>query len=292
MPERNHMDGEIKEFIQYIAEDKSASKNTQISYERDLSQMEQYLKAMGITEVSKVTRTALNSYLLYLENHGKASSTISRMMASIKAFFYYEFREGHIRQNPAETLKAPKIEKKAPSILTIEETDRLLSQPRGFNPKEIRDKAMLELLYATGIRVSELVGLQIEDVNMTIGFITCHDGSRERVVPFGTDAKSALARYLESARDILLKGKDIHSLFVNCSGNAMSRQGVWKIIKYYGKMAEIETDITPHTLRHSFAVRLIGGGVDLHAVQTMMGHADMATTQAYMAYVRQGKAET
>lgn len=280
------METEIKRFIQYITEEKGASRNTQVSYQRDLNQMMAYMNEMGITEVSKVTKTALNSYVLFLEKEGKATTTISRMLASMKAFFHYEFREGYIRRDPAELLKAPKIEKKAPSILSVEEVSNLLSQPDGTSAKEIRDKAMLELLYATGIRVSELIGLQMADVNMSIGFITCRDEHKERTIPFGRNAKKALQVYLEQARENLKKGMETENLFVNCNGSAMSRQGFWKIIKYYGAKAGIQTDITPHTLRHSFAAHLIGGGADLHAVQTMMGHSDMTTTQAYMAYAQ------
>ncbi len=280
------METEIKKFITYLTEEKEASKNTQISYKRDLSQMAAYLEEKGITDINKVTKTALNSYILFLEKEGKASTTISRVVASMKAFFHYEFRKGQFSRDPAELLKAPKIQKKAPNILTVEEVASLLNQPEGTSPKELRDKAMLELLYATGIRVSELVSLKLSDVNTAIGYIICHDAHKERTIPFGKNAKQALLQYLERSRDALMKEEKSENLFVNCSGAAMSRQGFWKIIKFYGAKAGIESDITPHTLRHSFAAHLIGGGADLHAVQTMMGHSDMASTQAYMAYVQ------
>ncbi len=279
------METEIRQFMEYLSQERQASKNTQMSYRRDLNRMEEYLRQRGIVETEKVTKTVLNSYILYLEKQGMASTTISRMTASMKAFFHYEFSRGRINRDPAQMLKAPKVEKKAPTILTVEEVASLLDQPDGSSPKEIRDKAMLELLYATGIRVSELIGLRMEDINLPIGFITCADGSKERTVPFGKAARQALGRYLDQARPTLLRGADSLCLFVNCSGGPMSRQGFWKIIKHYGKMAGIKADITPHTLRHSFAAHLIGGGADLHAVQTMMGHSDMATTQAYTAYV-------
>jgi integrase/recombinase XerD len=280
------MDTEIKRFMQFLEEQKGASKNTLISYQRDLKQMEHYLSEMGIADVDKVTKSVLNSYILFLEQSGKASTTVSRMMASIKAFFHYEFQEKHIKRDPAEMLKTPRIEKKIPSILTVDEVNNLLSQPHGQNPKEIRDKAMLELLYATGIRVSELIGLKLSDVNMQIGFITCSDEHKERTIPFGKSTKCALQQYLDASRNALLKEKTTDYLFVNCSGNAMSRQGFWKIIKYYGEKAGIQTDITPHTLRHSFAAHLIGSGADVHAVQTMLGHSDTNTTQAYSTYVK------
>lgn len=280
------METEIQQFMVYLETEKGASANTQVSYRRDLNQMAEFLEEKGITEVTKVTKTALNSYVLSLEKAGKASATISRTLASMKAFYHFEFSQGQIRKDPAEFLKAPKIEKKAPSILTVEEVERLLNQPAGHSPKEIRDKAMLEVLYATGIRVSELIGLKLEDVNVSIGFLTCRDAHKERTVPFGKKAKQALADYLARSRDLLLKDEDSPLLFVNCSGGPMSRQGFWKIIKYYGEKAGIEKDITPHTLRHSFAAHLISGGADLRAVQTMMGHADMATTQAYENYIQ------
>ena len=275
---------EINEFVKYLREVKKTSKNTEVSYQRDLLQLASYLEAQGITEVEKVTKTSLNSYVLYLEKEGRATTTISRTLASMKAFFHYEFGEGRIRRDPAELIKAPKIEKKAPTILTVEEVNSLLEQPNGDSPKEIRDKAMLELLYATGIRVSELIGLELSDLNMQVGYITCRDGQKERMVPFGKPAKQALSVYLEKGRHELLKGKESQWLFTNCSGKAMSRQGFWKIIKYYGEKAGIQADITPHTLRHSFAAHLIRGGADIHAVQAMLGHSDSTTTHMYAAY--------
>ena len=278
------MEIEIKRFMEYLAGEKGASKNTQLSYQRDINQLKSYLEEKGITDVTKVTRTVLNSYVLYLEKEGRATTTISRILASIKAFFHYEFREGAIKKDPAELLKAPKIEKKAPVILTVEEVNRLLAQPEGKTPKEIRDKAMLELLYATGIRVSELIGLKLDDINMSIGFITCRDERKERTVPFGKTAKKAMESYLDSARALLCVDQEQDHLFVNCNGTVMSRQGFWKILKHYGSLAGIEADITPHTLRHSFAAHLISSGADMHAVQTMLGHSDLATTQMYMGY--------
>lgn len=278
------MKEEIKSFIEYLKQVKNASENTMVSYQRDLLQMAKFLENMGISEPERVTKTALNSYILYLEKEGKATTTVSRMLASIKAFFSYELKNGKIRRDPADTIHAPKIEKKAPVILTVDEVNRLLAQPEGKTAKEVRDKAMLELLYATGIRVSELIHLKMTDLNMPVGFITCRDEHKERIVPFGKVAKEALARYLETARPELSRGRENEWLFTNCSGGSMSRQGFWKLIKYYGKLAGIEEDITPHTLRHSFAAHLIGNGADMKAVQTMMGHSDLATTQMYAAY--------
>lgn len=278
------MKDEIRNFVEYLEKEKGASENTRVSYQRDLLQMAAYLDGMGITETAKVTKTVLNSYILHLEKEGKASTTVSRTLASIKAFFGYEFKNGKIKKDPSDAIRAPKIEKKIPTILSIDEVNRLLAQPSGPSAKEVRDRAMLELLYATGIRVSELIHLKTEDVNMAIGFITCRDEHKERTVPFGRVAKEALSRYMESARAELLRGNESPFLFTNCSGGSMSRQGFWKIIKYYGNKAGIEGDITPHTLRHSFAAHLIGNGADMRAVQTMMGHSDLATTQMYAAY--------
>jgi len=280
------MGTEIEAFIDYLEHRKRASKNTVISYRRDLMQLAVYLEGQGIYEASKVTKTCLNSYILYLERQGKATTTISRVLASIKAFFHYEFGEGKIRRDPAELLKTPKIEKKPPVILTVKEVDAFLQQPAGSSAKEIRDKAMLELLYATGIRVSELIGLQVDDVNLTVGFITCRDGQKERMIPFGKTATQSLRRYLSDARGKLLKGVESEWLFTNCSGKPMSRQGFWKIVKFYGEKAGIREDITPHTLRHSFAAHLISSGADIQAVQTMLGHADLATTQMYVHYTQ------
>ena len=278
------MRGELDRFEQYLREVKQASENTVQSYRRDLMQMITYLEEKEIREAAKVTKTSLHGYILHMEEQGKAATTISRMMAAMKAFFNYECMQARIRRNPAESLHAPKVEKKAPVVLSVDQVSALLAQPSGQTPKEIRDKAMLALLYATGIRVSELIGIQMEDINMNIGFLVCRDGERERTIPFGRSAKAALEEYLEHARNELLRGRESDYFFVNCTGGAMSRQGFWKIIKYYGEKAGIEEDITPHTLRHSFAAHLIARGADMRAVQTILGHSDMATTQMYAAY--------
>ncbi len=278
------MRGEIGVFISYLEYEKKAAKNTVLSYERDLRYLAGYLEGIGIKETAKVTQTSLNSCLLHLEREGRAASSISRMLASWKAFFHYEFREGLIGGDPAEFLKAPKVEKKLPTILTAEEAGRLLCQPKGGSAKEVRDRAMLELLYATGIRVSELVGLRLGDLNQAVGYIKCRDGGRERMMPFGRQAGLALGDYLAFAREELLKGRFCDHLFVNCSGGPMSRQGFWKIIKYYGGKAGIQADITPHTLRHSFAAHRLYKGEDIHTVQTALGHTGMTVMQMYQTY--------
>lgn len=199
-----------------------------------------------------------------------------------KSFFQYLCQRECWKENPAESLKAPKIEKKVPGILTVDEVDLLLSQPKENTAKGIRDRAMLELLYATGIRVSELIHLTLRDVNLKLGYLTCNQSERERVIPFGTTAKTAVEAYMAWARAELLGGNNSEWLFVNCSGKSMSRQGFWKILKGYAVSAGIQQDITPHTLRHSFAAHLVQNGADLKSVQEMMGHSDISITQIYM----------
>ena len=282
------MTQDIQKFILYMHTEKHTSENTEVSYKRDLEKMEQFLSKQGIDTIETVTVTALNSYVLYLEKIGRKPSTISRSIASMKAFFHYLAREGEITVDPSESLKPPKIEKKLPEILTIEETKRLLEQPSGTSPKELRDKAMLELLYATGIRVSELIHLKVQDLNLNMEFLVCRDKNKERVVPFGSMAKKSLEAYLENGRPNIVEDETCEWLFTNCSGQEMSRQGFWKLIKHYGTLAGIQTDITPHTLRHSFAAHMVGNGADLKSVQEMLGHSDIATTQIY-TQMNQGK---
>ena len=275
------MTQDIQDFIQYLHQVKQSSENTEVSYARDLKKMNQYLSAQGISRVSDVTTTALSSYVLFLEKEGRKPATISRSIASMKAFYHYMEKEQKLVTDPSELLKAPKIEKKMPTILTTEEVNRLLEQPSGTSPKELRDKAMLELLYATGIRVSELISLKLSDVNLTMEYLICADGHRERIIPFGSIAREALKRYLEFGRPQLVETDAGEWLFTNCSGQPMSRQGFWKLIKSYGRKAGIEAEITPHMLRHSFAAHMVSNGADLKAVQEMLGHSDISTTQVY-----------
>ena len=244
-------------------------------------QMITYLEEKEIREAAKVTKTSLHGYILHMEEQGKAATTISRMMAAMKAFFNYECMQACIRRNPAESLHAPKVEKKAPVVLSVDQVSALLAQPSGQTPKEIRDKAMLELLYATGMRVSELITVKLSDVNLILNYVVCRDGEKERVIPFGDNAKAALDHYLQHGRMYLVREDGSEFLFVNCSGSGMSRQGFWKLIKQYASRAGITADITPHTLRHSFAAHLVQNGADLKSVQQMLGHSDIATTQIY-----------
>ena len=275
------MERELDEFIDYLKEVKKTSHNTELSYKRDIAKLEKYLIQSGVDELSKVSATTLQNYILLMEKSGSAAATVSRNIASIKAFFHFLFRKGYVSEDIAEDLKAPRIEKKMPEILTTDEVNRLLDQPRGSAPKDLRDRAMLELLYATGIRVSELINLNVSDVNLQIGYIVCRDAKKERVVPFGAPAKRALADYLKNARDLMLEDQASDVLFTNCSGQPMSRQGFWKLVKYYARKAGITADITPHTLRHSFAAHLVENGADLRSVQEMLGHSDISTTQIY-----------
>lgn len=275
------MNTEINAFIVYLHNVKKTSENTEQSYRRDLMKVRNYMEQQGIEDVKKITITNLNSYILFLEKNKFSAATISRNIASLKAFYHYMFKTGMVMEDMAETLHAPKIEKKMPEILTTDEVVRLLEQPLGNSPKEIRDKAMLELLYATGIRVTELVHLKLEDINLQMGYLLCRDGGKERIIPFGSEAKNALLRYLEGTRAAMIKDQQSEYLFVNCSGQPMSRQGFWKLIKYYAKKAGIVADITPHTLRHSFAAHLVENGADLRSVQEMLGHSDISTTQIY-----------
>lgn len=277
------MEDVIQKFIRYLHKTKKASNNTEVSYERDLKKLQRYMEEeQHVTEWSEVTITNLNSYMLYLEREKFAASTISRNVASVRAFYQYMCKKGIVRDDISEELRPPKIEKKMPDILTVQEVDLLLKQPALETPKGIRDKAMLELLYATGIRVSELIHLKCEDVNMKMSYIRCSERNKEQIIPFGNTAKQAMALYLEKGRKELTKDKDCDELFVNCSGKAMSRQGFWKVLKGYAKDAGIDVDITPQTLRHSFAAHLIQNGADLKSVQEMLGHADISTTQVYL----------
>lgn len=276
------MEGNIKAFISYLGKERSASYNTQISYERDLKKLKGYLGQQGIINVKDVSETSLNSYVLFLEKEGKAASTVSRYIASFKGFFEYCLKQGVIANDPAERLKPPKVEKKFPQILTINETQKLMDGPDVQSSKGIRDRAMLELLYATGIRVSELISLKMTDMNLSMEYVICHEKSKDRIIPFGGAAKKALEVYLEKTREEMLDDLESEYLFVNCSGKPMSRQGFWKLIKHYADKAGIEKEITPHTFRHSFAAHLLENGADVQSVQKMMGHADVSTTQMYV----------
>lgn len=275
------MEREVQEYISYLHNVKHTSNNTEMSYKRDLLKVCHFMQERGINSATAVKEQDLKAYIHVLEEQKLAAATVSRNIASIKAFFLYLFSEGKIQNDAALCLKAPKIEKKMPEILTMGEVSALLEQANGDSPKEIRDKAMLELLYATGIRVTELISLKVSDVNLPMHFIMCRDPHKERMIPFGTQAHDALERYLSGVRAEMVEDKSSEILFANCSGKPMSRQGFWKLIKFYAKKAGITADITPHTLRHSFAAHLVENGADLKSVQEMLGHSDISTTQIY-----------
>ena len=282
------MDEELIRFASFLENERQMAKNTLVSYERDLRQMISWMAGRGVTESGKVTETLLASYVLWLERQGKATTTISRVVASMKSFFAYEQKQGIIGTNPAEGIKAPKVEKKAPTIMTAEEVEAFLAQTRGKTLKKIRDRAMMELLCATGLRVSELIDLKVQDLNFQIGYVIWRDEDRERAIPFGREAQDALLTYLSEAREKLLKSGSTDLLFVNISGKAMSRQGFWKIIKFYGDKAGIRKEITPQALRNSFAAHLLKSGADIRSMQAMLGHSDLSVTHAYVSYINSG----
>ena len=271
----------VKEYTSFMTDIRHKSLNTVESYKRDVTQYISYLDGTGVTDISSTTKTTVLSYLLYLQKEGRASSTVSRTLASLRSYYLFMMQNGVVKSNPASNLEAPHVEKKIPKILSGEEVELLLEQPKNCDNKGIRDKAMLELLYATGIRVSELINLDVSDVNVPMSFVRCKGGKKERIIPMGHQAKDALENYINNVRKYMVKDENETALFVNCSGARLSRQGFWKLIKYYQHIAGIETDITPHTLRHSFAAHLLENGADLHSIQEMMGHADISSTQVY-----------
>ncbi len=281
------MEQRIADFTEYLREEKKSSENTVLSYTRDLRNFSRFMKESGILDVAKVNRTNVMAYVYELQKQRKAGATVSRNIASIRSFFQFLLRNGYVSDNPAADLELPKVEKKVPEILSLEKVELLLEQPAGEEEKEIRDKAMMELLYATGIRVTELISLKVEDVNLPLEYIRCGAQPKSRIIPIGAQAKFALYRYMEKARGNMVLRTDEETLFVNCNGKPMTRQGFWKIIKSYAKKAGIEEDITPHTLRHSFAAHLIENGADLRSVQEMLGHSDISTTQIYTKLTNQ-----
>ena len=274
------MNSHLDEYIDYLINSKHSSANTVASYRRDLVKLYDYLAVVGIDDVTKVNSTDLNSYIIELNRKNVSSSTISRSVASIRSYFLFLLKKHYISSDCSEQLKPPKIEKKMPEILTISEINRLLEQPQGKTPKEVRVKAMLELLYATGMRVSELISIKMDDINLSMSCIICRDKVKERVIPIEPAAKFALDNYIKNARESMCNGSEY--LFTNMKGTQMTRQGFWKLIKSYAKDAGIDKDITPHMIRHSFAAHLVNNGADLKAVQEMLGHSDISTTQIYL----------
>lgn len=276
------MNSALQDFLIYLKDVKNASGNTIASYQQDLKRLFGYLEKQNVTDTQKISETILNSYILNMEREGRSPATVSRHLASIKAFILYLIKRGILHEDPTERMHNPKVEKKAPVALTLDEIKRLFEEPDVSSYKGIRDKAMLELLYATGIRVSELVSLQISDVNIKNKYVTIRNIKNERVIPFGSMAKQALETYLLQARDKFVDKAESDMLFTNLNGEKMSRQGFWKIMKSYGKEAGITKEITPQILRHSFAVHMMENGADLQSVGELLGHIDVTSTQVYM----------
>ncbi len=266
---------------------KRASANTVASYLRDLRQFQQYVARNYEGDLLEMNKDRITVYFASMTNNGKSPATVTRSLASIKGFYTFLQSQGYIEQNPVLSIHVMKAEKKLPQILTGKEVELLLDQPRQTDLKGYRDKAMLELLYATGIRVSELISLNVDDVNLSVEFIRCSSGTKERVIPLYPGAVKVLEAYINEARPNMIADPDETALFVNLYGERMSRQGFWKIIKHYQQMAGIEKDITPHTLRHSFAAHLLENGADLKSIQEMLGHSDISSTQIYTQVVKQ-----
>ncbi len=281
------MEKQIKLFLEFLQNEKKLSDNTLQSYKRDIIQYQNYIEESDIN-YAKVSKEDIKTYLNYLKQIGKKPSTISRNLASIRSFYQFLIRNRKIKNDPTEEVQAPKVEKRVPSVLTAQEVELLLEQPKDVDLKGTRDKAMLEFAYATGMRVTEIINLNLEDVNLDEGYVLCKVGSKQRSIPLGSLSLKALKEYIEDARPILIKSEKEKALFVNVNGQRLTRQGFWKIVKYYKEQAHITKDITPHVLRHSFATHLLQNGADLKAIQTMLGHSDISSTQVYMQFQDSG----
>ena len=277
------MEKQVKLFLEFLQNEKKLSDNTLQSYKRDIIQYQNYLEENGIN-YAKVSKEDIKAYLNYLKQIGKKPSTISRNLASIRSFYQFSIRNKKIKNDPTEDVQSPKIEKRVPSVLTAQEVELLLEQPKDVDLKGTRDKAMLEFAYATGMRVTEIINLNIEDVNLEGEYVICRVGSKQRNIPLGSLSLKALKEYIDEARPILIRNEKEKALFVNVNGQRLTRQGFWKIVKYYKEQAHITKDITPHVLRHSFATHLLQNGADLKAIQTMLGHSDISSTQVYMQF--------
>ena len=277
----------ITAYENYLTKVKQASNNTVCSYLRDVRQFSDWLRASEQTDVVDATQVNISSYLSHLEQEGRSAATVSRSLASLKNFYSYVISAGFLENNPTVQIHVDRGEKKLPQILTGREIELLLAQPAAVDAKGIRDKAMLEVLYATGIRVTELIELDVDDVNLDLGIIKCSGAKRSRAIPLYPGALKALKMYLMDARRSMIASPDETALFVNVGGMRMSRQGFWKLLKHYQATAHIEKEITPHTLRHSCAVHLLENGADLGSVQELMGHSDISSTQMYTHMVNQ-----
>lgn len=276
------MEKQIANFLDYLAVERGLANNTRVSYGRDLHQFLSFLKEQKVTQSSQVSKNNILAYLIALQKSGKVPATIARHLAAIKGFYRFMFNEGLVAKDPTLNLESPKLRQKLPQVLSTGEVESLLNQPNPGQVAGLRDKAMLELLYATGLRVTELCSLNQNDVNLELGFLRClGKGAKERIVPLGRLAIEAVTVYLERGRAKILKKAQEKALFLNQHGRRLTRQGFWKIIKKYAAETNIQKEITPHTLRHSFATHLLENGADLRSVQEMLGHADITTTQIY-----------
>lgn len=276
----------MAEYRAFLSGEKHSSDNTVSSYLRDLQQYLRWMESEALAP-EKATQTDVERYTRYLLSLGKSVATVTRALAALKSFYVYLMSVGAVSKNPARGLTLEKVERKLPQILTSKEVELFLEQPDARDAKGCRDKAMLELLYATGIRVSELIGLNVENLNLSAGFLRCPGTKKERIIPLYSTAVRALDDYIRHVRPQMIEQPDEPSLFVNMNGTRMSRQGFWKIIKHYQEIAGIQKDITPHTLRHSFAAHLLENGADLRSIQEMLGHADISSTQVYTHVVNQ-----
>lgn len=277
------MEDHLEDFLHYLIVERGLSNNTIESYRRDLKKYIFYLKEVaGCPDLNIVKRETINAFLYFLKDEGKATSTIARSTASIRTFHQFLLRDQILSHDPSHHIGVPKMGRHLPKVLSMKEVEQLLASPSGDTPFVHRDKAMLEVLYATGMRVSELINLNLEDIHLTMGFLRCFGkGNKERIIPLGRVAVQALEYYIDQARTKLIKQNDTEALFLNHHGKRLSRQGFWKILKGYTKEAGIKKELTPHTLRHSFATHLLENGADLRSVQEMLGHADISTTQIY-----------
>ena len=277
----------INLYESYLLKEKQASANTVASYMRDIKQFDTYVAQMLECPLEQITADQATVYFAWLTNNGKSLATVTRSLASLKGFYTFLINRGLAEHNPVKAVHLAKVEKKLPQILTGREVELLLQQPQCTDPKGFRDKAMLELLYATGIRVSELISLNVEDVNLLAGFIRCSGNGKTRMIPLYAAAIRAIQTYMTQIRPNMIADPTEQALFVNLSGERMSRQGFWKIIKHYQQTANIQKEITPHTLRHSFAAHLLENGADLRSIQEMLGHSDISSTQIYTQIVKQ-----
>lgn len=282
------MEATIKVFIEYLEYEKGLSANTMEAYQRDLLKFAQFLhKNLSKAHPGEIEKHDIIAYLTWRLDSGAAYASVARSLSSIKAYFKFLLLEEYLPINVTSDLETPKIKRHLPEVLSVQEVDRLMEVPSKVRPLGIRDRAMLELMYGTGLRVSELIGLQIEDINTTAGFLRClGKGRKERIIPVNQTSIEWVQRYLAKARPFLVKNPQERSLFVNVRGSALSRQGFFKILSTHVEQAELNKDVTPHTLRHSFATHLLENGADLRAVQEMLGHADISTTQIYTHLTR------